>query len=79
MAYHPKKHGLEAYNLQKTRRNVLCFVCREEISAGTYRYCQKSLNMCVKCAEQWINVGGNLGQIPRARTYNGVPFAPTNK
>jgi hypothetical protein len=68
MAYFARKVGLACYKAAKTNKDTECIICEEIIKRGQMRYVTSGrANMCILCYNQWDEVGGLLGQIPRCK------------
>lgn len=67
MAYYARKSGLDTYRYARTTKDTKCFICGENIKKGEFRYAQRLLSLCLKCANCWEKEGGMLGEISRAK------------
>ena len=67
MGFHPRNNGVGCYRPAKAQHDCECFICRETIRKGEFRYsANRYLSLCTKCAECWEKEGGALGKISRA-------------
>lgn len=67
MAYYAKKSGLDSYRYARTKKDTICFLCHENIAKGEFRYAQRLISLCLKCANCWEREGGRLIDISRAK------------
>ncbi len=56
----------------KGSKVTFCFLCDTKLLSGEIRYNTASprLKICEPCFKQWDEIGGRLGDIPRAQKKN---------
>ncbi len=63
-----KRRGEDAFSKKVTRKDTKCFICAESIPKGSERYVSGYGNsLCDKCYKKWMEEGGKLGNISRAK------------
>ena len=68
MAYHAKRQGEDAFSKKVARKDTKCFICHEAIPKGSERYVSGYGNsLCDKCYKTWMEEGGKLGSVSRAK------------